>query len=92
MQRAQILQTASVYVTKDRAATHGDAEDSFAALAAVWSARIGVPLRPDQVAIMLIDLKAVRAWDNPSHIDNWIDIAGYSACGGEIATGKGTAA
>jgi hypothetical protein len=89
MLRTEILETACEYVTKDRAATHGDAEDSFAALAAVWSARIGVPLRADQVAIMLIDLKAVRAWENPAHADNWVDIAGYGACGGEIATGVG---
>lgn len=87
MLRTEILETACGYVTNDRAATHGDVEDSFAALAAVWSARLGVPIRADQVAIMLIDLKAVRAWDNPSHADNWIDIAGYGACGGEIATG-----
>jgi hypothetical protein len=33
---------------------------------------------------MMIDLKTVRAWNNPSHADNWIDIAGYAACGGEM--------
>lgn len=89
MLRTEVLETAREYVTKDRAATHGNVEDSFATLAAVWSARLGVPLRPDQVAIMLIDLKAVRAWGNPAHADNWVDIAGYGACGGEIATGGG---
>jgi hypothetical protein len=35
---------------------------------------------------MLIDLKTVRAWSNPEHFDNWVDMAGYAACGGEIAT------
>ena len=34
---------------------------------------------------MLVDLKTVRAWGNPAHDDNWVDIAGYAACGGEIA-------
>jgi hypothetical protein len=84
--RTHILETANEYVTKDRAATHGDAEDSFAKLAAIWGARLGVSIRADQVAIMMLDLKTVRAWDNPKHKDNWIDMAGYAACGGEVAT------
>lgn len=87
MQRAEILATASDYVTRDRAATHGNAEDSFAELGRVWGARLGVPIAPHQVAIMLADLKSVRAWHNPAHPDNWVDGAGYYACGGEIATG-----
>lgn len=85
MNRSDILDTAKEYVTKDRAATHGNPEDSFSAIARVWSARLGVDLRPDQVCIMLADLKACRAWSNPSHEDNWIDGAGYFACGGETA-------
>lgn len=85
MNRTHILETANEYVTKDRAATHGDAEDSFTKLAAIWSARLGVSIRADQIAIMMLDLKTVRAWDNPQHVDNWVDMAGYAACGGEVA-------
>lgn len=87
MQRADILTTAAEYVTRDRAALHGNAEDSFAELGLVWGARLGVAIAPHQVAIMLADLKSVRAWHNPAHPDNWVDGAGYYACGGEIATG-----
>ena len=29
-------------------------------------------------------LKVARANENPSHADNYIDIAGYAACAGEI--------
>ena len=86
--RAEILAEAARCVTVDRAATYGSAEDSFGAIAAIWSARLGVKIRADQVAIMLIDLKCVRAWGNPGHRDNWVDIAGYAACGGEIGVGK----
>ncbi len=86
MNRVSILEDASECVSVDRAATHGDIEDNFASIAAIWSARLGVLIRPDQVAIMLIDLKTVRAWGNPSHYDNWIDMAGYAACGGEISS------
>lgn len=84
-ERAAILADATQAVTKDRAATHGAAERSFGQIAAVWSVRLGVTVTPAQVALMLVDLKVTRAWGNPGHQDNWVDIAGYAACGGEIA-------
>lgn len=83
--RAAILDQARQAVTRDRAATHGEIEASFGQIAAIWSVRLGVPVSPVQVAILLVDLKTVRAWGNPGHADNWIDIAGYAACGGELA-------
>ena len=85
MNRADILDAARQAVTVDRAATHGDAERTFARIAAVWSARLGIEITEAQVCIMLVDLKTCRAWGNPSHADNWIDMAGYAACGGDIA-------
>lgn len=85
--RASILDSAREAVTKDRAATHGEVEASFGKLAAVWSVRLGVIVTPAQVALMLVDLKVTRAWGNPGHGDNWVDIAGYAACGGELAGG-----
>ena len=86
MNRSTILDTARDAVTKDRAATHGGAEQSFSQIAALWSTRLGMTVTPAQVAIMMIDLKTVRAWSNPTHADSWVDVAGYAACGGEIAT------
>lgn len=83
--RAAVLEVARQAVTVDRAATHGAVEDSFARIAALWSVRLGVSVSADQVAILLIDLKTVRAWGNPGHADNWVDIAGYAACGGEVS-------
>ncbi len=83
--RATILDAAAQACLKDRAATHGGLEDSFTQIADLWSVRLGVPVTPEQVAILLVDLKTVRAWGNPRHADNWVDIAGYAACGGELA-------
>ena len=85
MNRAATLEAARQAVTVDRAATHGNLEENFASLAAIWSARLCQTVTPEQVAIMLIDLKTVRAWGNPAHADNWIDVAGYAACGAELA-------
>ena len=88
MKRADILATASEYVTTDRAATHGNAEDNFLRTAELWSAYLGVDnISATDVAVMLALLKVARIKQNPNHTDNWIDIAGYAACGGEIATG-----
>jgi hypothetical protein len=88
MNRADILATASEYVTIDRATTHGDAEDNFRRIADLWTAYLGVDdITSIDVAVMLALLKVARIRSNPTHADNWIDIAGYAACGGEIATG-----
>ena len=84
--RGEILDTARTYVTKDRMQTHGAPADSFKMIAAVWSARLGITVTPAQVCLLMGDLKACRAWMNPWHLDNWVDLAGYAACGGEIAT------
>ena len=86
MIRAEILDTARQAVMVDRAATHGDAERTFGMIAASWSAKLGIAVTPAQVCLLMADLKACRAWGNPGHADSWVDIAGYSACGGEIAT------
>ena len=86
--RAEILATASQYVTKDRAATHGDAENNFQRIAELWNAYMDTDsITAIDVAVMLALLKVARIRSNPTHADNWIDIAGYAACGGEIATG-----
>jgi hypothetical protein len=88
MKRADILATASEYVTTDRAATHGNAEDNFLRTAELWNAYLGVDnITSIDVAVMLALLKVARIRSKPQNTDNWIDIAGYAACGGEIATG-----
>ena len=86
MNRADILATASDYVTRDRDATHGGPEDSFRIIGNLWSDYLGVEVSAVDVALMMALLKIARARGNPGHADNWIDLAGYAACGGEIAT------
>lgn len=87
--RAGILDTAKAYITKDRAATHGGAEDSFRIIAGGWQwyldNRKPGPLDAVDIAIMMAIFKVARATTNRGHTDNWIDMAGYAGCGGEIA-------
>jgi hypothetical protein len=87
--RADILDTAKEYVTKDRAATHGDAERNFGLIAAYWSAHLNKNITAHDVAVMMTLLKLARMKSNPAHIDSAVDAAGYSALAGEIGTGEG---
>ena len=82
--RADILDTAKEYVTKDRAAQHGDMEDNFTRIAEYWSVHLDTPVYPDDVAVMMTLLKVARIKSNHEHPDNWVDGAGYMACGGEL--------
>lgn len=89
MNRSDVLDQAKACVTKDRAATHGAAENSFERIAALWSADLGVALSAVDVARLMVLFKVVRARGNPAHADNWVDMAGYAALGGELAGAGG---
>jgi len=84
MDRAEILDAAKAHVTQDRAALHGEMEDSFTTIATLWSGYLGAPIRPHEVAVMMTLLKIARTRNNPAHMDSWIDAAGYMACGGSM--------
>jgi len=85
--RAGILDTAKDYVTRDRAADHGDMEDNFRTIASYWNTHLGIDfIEPQDVAVMMTLLKIARIKQNEKHIDNWVDACGYMACGGEIVS------
>lgn len=86
--REDILDTAKQYVTQDRQATHGNPEDTFGLIAAYWSAHLDTTITATDVAAMMALLKLARAKANPGNQDNWIDLAGYAACAGELANDK----
>ena len=86
MTRSEILAAAAHAVTQDRNATHGEPEDSFGLIAAYWTAHLDQYISRADVAVMMNLLKLARIKTSPEHADHWIDIAGYAACGGEVAT------
>lgn len=91
MNRAMILETAAKIITGNREQEYGSPEDNFKQIANLWSSfletRQGNPLTADDVAIMMILFKIGRLATGAGSADTWVDIAGYAACGGEIATG-----
>ena len=86
MNRTEILEAAAHAVTVDRAATHGEAEQNFDRIAAFWASHLGVEVSAVDVAVMMALLKIARIGSTPADPDHWIDMAGYAACGGGIAT------
>lgn len=82
MDRKSILEQSIEIVTKDRNTTYGEPEDSFTTIAGLWSAYTGQPFTPQDVAVMMALLKVARIKNSPQTLDNWIDLAGYAACGG----------
>ena len=84
--RASILATATDYVTRDRAADHGSMEDNFSTIAAYWNIHLGSDLvDAADVGLMRAMGKLTRATSNKTHLDNFVDLAGYAACAGELA-------
>jgi len=83
--RNEVLDQASACVLRDRNVQHGAPEDTFERIAGLWSVYLGVKVKPHDAAAMLALLKIARIRSNPGNDDNWIDLAGYAACGGEVS-------
>jgi hypothetical protein len=97
MNRAEILAEAKKCVCGQREQDYGTPEDNFATIGLLW----GVYLRaahPElkkvfpingitakDVAVMMSQLKVARIATGSSP-DSFVDLAGYAACAGEIAT------
>lgn len=86
MKRSEILSTATQYTTSDRNSQYGEPEDSFGRIAEYWSVYLNRDLTPVDVSVMMALFKVARIEANPGKADSWIDLVGYGACGGEIAT------
>jgi len=93
MNADEILQIAAQLVAGNRQATHGPKERNFANIALLWNAYLeliapgAVTLTALDIGLMLALMKLVRAgqpWGR-TNPDNYIDLAGYAGCAGEIA-------
>ena len=86
--RSEILDTAKQYVTKDRAAQHGDMESNLTMIAKLWSVFLETPIDPHQVGVMMTLLKIARIKSTPENVDHWQDGCGYLSCGAELIAEK----
>ena len=89
MTREEILDDAKKCVCGDRDQQYWKPEKSFEAIAELWACYLracGVRidfLEPHDVAAMMVLFKMARVATGQNKDDNWIDAAGYAACGGE---------
>ena len=86
MKRAEILDNARACVCGGREMDYGTPEDNFARIAALWEAYTGHKYSPMDVAVMMGLLKIARIKTGNGITDSFIDLAGYAACAGELAT------
>ena len=87
MTRKEILAEAEKCVCSDRNRQYGEPEDNFSNIANLWSAYLDTGIEVEDVAIMMCLFKIARLKSSYyKSKDSWIDLIGYAACGGEIAT------
>ena len=92
--KADVLDEAKATVA-GRGKSYGAPEDNFDRIARRWTVHMrnrygdqGVVFDAQDVSMMMIDLKLARLENDPAHADSWVDVAGYAACGGELAARK----
>ena len=96
MKRKDILKAAKVCVCGEREQDYGTPENNFSTIGKLWSVYLGAShpelkintesITAKDVAVMMALLKVARiATGNKEN--NFIDLAGYAACAGEIAEG-----
>lgn len=93
MTRKKILEAAAHCVNGDRDEQYGRPENSFLTIAHLWNIYlnaadvndgVSITIRAHDVAAMLALLKIARIASGVYKADNWVDLAGYAACGGEL--------
>ena len=83
-----------------RGNTYGTADENFQRIANLMTAQLGLveelphsgcltrPLTAEDVALLMIQVKASRLANSPTHEDSWVDIAGYVNCVSTIQQGE----
>lgn len=93
MTRQDILEQAQRCVCGQREQDYGSPEDNFALIADFWTSYLSRKcvspgadclVNAEDVAAMMGLMKIARIGSGAEKDDNWIDLAGYAACGGEI--------
>ena len=93
MNRPEVLDAAKKCVCGEREQDYGKPEDNFRTIGQLWSVYLAAAhpgqaacdITPKDVAMMMALLKVARAATGKSP-DTFVDLAGYAACAGEIAT------
>lgn len=98
MTRLDTLKAAAECVCGSREEDYGSPEDNFSTIASLWNSylygaglmenptpHVWKGIKPKDVAAMMALLKVARIAGSRPKPDNWVDLAGYAACGAEIS-------
>ena len=83
--RKRVLEDAIRCVCSDRNEQYGSPEDSFKAIADLWTVYTGHQFTAHDVGILLALLKIARIKTGRYKADSYTDAAGYIACTAQIA-------
>lgn len=90
MEKHELLDAAKAAVS-DRGLNYGKPEDNFNRIAALWMVHVenrydvSIVFDATDVALMMALMKIARLQHQSDHKDSWVDLAGYAACGANIA-------
>jgi Domain of unknown function (DUF6378) len=91
MTKTEVLERARAAVAGDRQENYGPPRINFERTANLWNAlladKLNEPITPAEVGLAMVCLKLARLVQTPGHEDSYVDIAGYAATAGEVATG-----
>lgn len=87
MKRSEILEEARRCVCGEREQEYGTPENNFTLIARLWEVYSGQSYTAKDVAMMMALLKVARIKTGVK-ADSFVDLAGYAACAGEIATAE----
>lgn len=100
MKAHEICAKAAELVSGDRDRQHGAKSENFQNIANMWNAYLHgtgalamgtVGIRAHDVPNMMVLMKVARTLTGEFNPDDYIDMAGYAGCGGEIAGADRTA-
>lgn len=83
--REIILDSAAKVICGQKEEDYGAPEENFARIAKLWSVTLGIDVQPWQVCMCLGQVKDARLMHDPKHWDSWVDRAGYTGLGAELA-------
>ncbi len=86
MNRRETLERACDCVCGKREQDYGSPENNFNMIAELWSVYTGIALDAVDVSMMMSLMKIARVKSGTATEDSFVDIAGYAACGCEIAS------
>lgn len=95
MRRERVYELANKYTSVDRNTSYGNPEDNFQTIATMWTAywkarpitteEAALTFTSADVAAFMALVKLARIANNAGKGDSWVDLAGYAACGAEVA-------